>query len=633
GVVKGEELWLKKKDGSFFVGSISAVAVKDEQGQVTYYDGIIDNIEDRKLAEFQKESALEALRESEERFRSLYENSTVGLYRPAPDGKIHLANPVLVRMLGYLSFSHLSNRNLKKNGFGPTYPRRQFVETIEKDGEVRGLESAWTRKDGTIFYCRESARAIRDGQGKTLYYDGIVEDITERKQAEEALKESEIKYRELVENSPDAIAIYVAGKIVYTNKECLHLLAAASSAELIGKSVIQFVHPDYRALVIKRMKKFANERIVSPLSEEKFVRLDGSNVEVEVMAIPIKFENKLAVQLIIRNISERKQAEAEKRVLEERLQWAEKMEAIGTLAGGIAHDFNNLLMGIQGYASMILSNLDPTHPNYERLKRIESQVQSGADLTNQLLGFARGGRYEVKPTDMNDIIEKTSSMFGRTKKEISMHRKHGKDLWSVEVDRGQMEQVFVNLYVNAWQAMAGGGAIHLETENIILNDEKVLPYSVPPGKYVKITVTDTGTGMDEKTRLRIFDPFFTTKKMGRGIGLGLASVYGIIKGHRGMINVYSEPGHGTTFTIYLPASEKEVVKEEAAIRETLMGTETILLVEDEKIVMEVNRELLQSMGYKVYAVGSGQEGIAVYLEKRNKIDLVILDMVMPGVSG
>jgi CheY-like chemotaxis protein len=278
-------------------------------------------------------------------------------------------------------------------------------------------------------------------------------------------------------------------------------------------------------------------------------------------------------------------------------------------------------------------NLDPSHPNYEMLKQIEEQVQSGADLTRQLLGFARGGRYEVKPTDMNRIIEKSSSMFGRTKKEISIRRKLDKNLWSAEVDRNQMAQVFVNLYVNAWQAMLGGGKISLETENVLLDDEQTLPNSVKPGKYVKITVADTGIGMDDKTRERIFDPFYTTKEMGRGTGLGLATVYGIIKGHKGMINVYSEPGHGTTFTIYLPASEKEVVTEKTATREIIKGTETILLVDDEKMVLEVNSKLLEFMGYRVYAVKSGQEAIAVYMDKKNEIDLIILDMIMPGISG
>jgi CheY-like chemotaxis protein len=288
---------------------------------------------------------------------------------------------------------------------------------------------------------------------------------------------------------------------------------------------------------------------------------------------------------------------------------------------------------MEGHATLALQDLDISHPHYERLKSIEDQVQSGADLTRQLLGFARVGRYDVKPSNMNDIIKRTCSMFGRTKKEISIRGQYGKDLWNTEVDRGQMEQVFMNLFVNAWQAMPGGGEIYLETDNILFTDERAFPYAITPGKYVKVTVTDSGIGMDDKTKERIFDPFFTTKEMGRGTGLGLAMVYGIIKGHKGMINVYSEPGKGATFTIYLPASEKEVVKTERASKTIARGKETILLVDDEKMVLEVSKELLESMGYQIYAVGSGQEAIAVYMEKQKNIDLVILDMIMPGISG
>jgi two-component system, cell cycle sensor histidine kinase and response regulator CckA len=201
------------------------------------------------------------------------------------------------------------------------------------------------------------------------------------------------------------------------------------------------------------------------------------------------------------------------------------------------------------------------------------------------------------------------------------------------VDRGQMEQVFMNLFVNAWQAMPGGGEIYLETENVLLEDARAVSCAVRPGKYVKISVTDSGTGMDEKTRERIFDPFFTTKGMGRGTGLGLATVYGIIKGHGGAIHVYSEPGHGTTFSIYLPASKREVIREKGEAGTVARGTETILLVDDEKMVLEVSREMLESLGYRVYAAGSGQEALAVYMEKRKEIALVLLDMIMPGISG
>ncbi len=336
---------------------------------------------------------------------------------------------------------------------------------------------------------------------------------------------------------------------------------------------------------------------------------------------------------VIMDITGRKQAEEEKRILEERLRWAEKMEAIGTLAGGIAHDFNNLLMGIQGYVSMSLQNTDPAHPNFERLMQIEEQVQSGADLTRQLLGFARGGRNEVKPANINDVIEKTAAIFDRTKKEISIHRKFAADLWSVEIDRGQMEQVFMNLCVNAWQAMPEGGELFLATENVVLSHETPLPFSVKPGNYVKITVTDTGWGMDERTQARIFEPFFTTKEMGRGTGLGLATVYGIIKGHRGMINVYSEPGHGTTFSIYLPATEAAAVRDKAPAAEIVRGTETILLVEDEKMILKVTTEMLESLGYRVLTAASGREGIRIYKERGSEIDLVILDMIMPGLTG
>ena len=260
-------------------------------------------------------------------------------------------------------------------------------------------------------------------------------------------------------------------------------------------------------------------------------------------------------------VMERTVTEGEKLKLEAQLQQAQKMEAIGTLAGGIAHDFNNLLMAIQGRTSMVLMNKDSSHPDFRHMKGIEDNVESAADLTKQLLGFARGGKYEVKPTDLNGLIKKENRMFGRTKKEIAIRGKYQENLWSVEVDRGQVQQVLLNLYVNAWQAMPAGGELYIETQNITLDENYTKPYQVEPGSYVQISFTDTGPGMDKATRERIFEPFFTTKKMGRGTGLGLASAYGIIKNHGGFINVYSEKGHGATFNIYLPASEKEIIEE------------------------------------------------------------------------
>jgi PAS domain S-box-containing protein len=319
--------------------------------------------------------------------------------------------------------------------------------------------------------------------------------------------------------------------------------------------------------------------------------------------------------------------------LEKQLDQARKLEAVGVLAGGIAHDFNNLLMGILGYTSLMLLNIDERHPHYEKLKAIETQVQSGADLTRQLLGVARAGRYENKPTNLNDLLHKTVSLFGRTKKEIRIHEKYDPSLWSVDCDRGQIEQVLLNLFVNAGQAMPGGGEIYLETRNVSLDESDTKPFSAVPGRYVNISVTDTGNGMDETTKARIFDPFFTTKEMGMGTGLGLASAYGIVKGHAGLIKVLSEKGYGTTFNIYLPASNMEGIAETEPSRKKITGRGTVLIVDDEPDILEVVVEMLKGLGYQVLAAGSGGQAIETYKANCDKIDLVILDMIMPDMGG
>ena len=311
----------------------------------------------------------------------------------------------------------------------------------------------------------------------------------------------------------------------------------------------------------------------------------------------------------------------------------EKLEAFGTLAGGIAHGFKDLLMGIQGDASSMLLDIDSSHPRYERLKNIEQSVQSGAELTRQLSGFARDGKCEVKPTNIKELVEKSSRTFGRTKKEIKIRRDYQKDIWTVEVDQGQIEQVLSKLYVNVWQAMPGGGELYLRTENVTLDENDVKPYNVEPGNYVKISVTGTGVGMDEATRQRISEPFYTTKNRGRGAGLGLAPVYGIIKNHGGIINVYSKKDEGSSFIIYLPASKKEIVEDGKLPGEELKGKETILLVDDEDMIIHIGQEILKALGYKVLMARSGKEAIKLYKVNKDKIDMVILDMIMPDMGG
>jgi PAS domain S-box-containing protein len=441
------------------------------------------------------------------------------------------------------------------------------------------------------------------------------------------IRESEEKFRSLSENAPDIIyTLDIDGSLTYVNPAWERVLGYKLE-EVKGKYFIDFAKKKDAIKYIQIFKKIRDNKETVRDYIGTLLHKDGSERFFSMSGTPnLDTEGKtLGLIGVFKDITDRKQLEAQ-------FLQAQKMEAVGTLAGGIAHDFNNLLMGIQGFTSLMLFNANDNHVHYEKLKRIEDLVKSGADLTRQLLGFARGGKYELKVTNLNEVIEKTANMFGRTQKEILIHQKYDKDLWATEVDRGQIEQVLLNLYVNAWQAMPGGGDLYLETSNVALDEDYAKSFSVRSGPYVKVSVRDTGIGMDERTQERVFEPFFTTKEMGRGTGLGLASAYGIVKSHNGIIHVHSEPGHGTTFSIYLPATEKEVMQEELVTEDILRGEETILLVDDENMIIDVSREILEQLGYKVLTAHSGGEAIEIFKEKGRKIDLLILDMIMPGLG-
>jgi signal transduction histidine kinase/ActR/RegA family two-component response regulator len=336
---------------------------------------------------------------------------------------------------------------------------------------------------------------------------------------------------------------------------------------------------------------------------------------------------------VVEDITESKRSEEEKEKLEAQLAHAQRMEAVGTLAGGIAHNFNNLLMSIQGNASLMLLETDPTHPNYDRLRNIEKSLQNGSRLTCQLLGYAREGEYKIGLISLNQLVEESSKIFGTTKKEIRIYRELAEDLCGIEADQGQIEQILLNLYVNASDAMPNGGDLFLKTMNVTHKDMRGKPYEVKPGNYVLLTAKDTGVGMDKKTMEHIFDPFFTTKGLARGTGLGLASVYGTVKGHGGYIDVESKKGHGTIFSIYLPASEKRVEEPAKSAEKIIEGSGTILLVDDEEIVLDVGVQLLKALGYTVLEAKGGREAVEIYRERKDKIDMVLLDMIMPGMGG
>jgi len=418
-------------------------------------------------------------------------------------------------------------------------------EIIKKEAEP------FPRTDGTTDWVRRQLCPWLDTAGNIGGLIMFTEVITKRRRIEEALKESEEKYRNFFETA--MIGLYRSriddGQIMAANQAYADIIGYDSPDQFYEsfKTSEHYADPDRRRELLRLLK--ANGRVDG--FEILFFRADGAPAEIAVSAI-IYPEHGYIEGCVI-DVTEKKQAAREKEKLQAKLQQAQKMEAIGTLAGGIAHDFNNLLMGIQGRTSLILADIGSDHPHFDPLTEIENYVGSAAELTKQLLGFARGGKYQVLSTDLNELLEKSSRMFGRTKKEITIHQNYQEDLWTVEVDRSQIEQVLLNIYVNAWQAMPGGGTLFIQTENVRLSKKFVKPFNMSPGGYIKITIKDTGVGMDAHTLKLVFDPFFTTKEKERGTGLGLASAYGIVKNHDGIITAQSKKGLGATLNIYLPA--------------------------------------------------------------------------------
>ena len=372
-------------------------------------------------------------------------------------------------------------------------------------------------------------------------------ELLQRVQAEKDLYELGEKYKLIFEKALDAIFIIQKGKVKFTNRRTRQMFGYTKE-ELKALPVDELIHPKDRQTVVSRyMKRLAGESLTET-DTFRIITKAGKEIWVEDTTIRVNWQGRSATLNFVRNITEKKKMDAQ-------VQFAAKLEAIGTLAGGIAHAFNNLMMGIQGHVSLLLLDIDSDHPHYEALKQIEKEIQDGADLTRQLMGYARKGRYQARLININEIIEKTSQTFGQMKKDISIHRELTQRPHVVEADQGQMEQMLFNLYINAADAMPGAGELTLKTKNVTHRNIKSKLFEPKPGKYVRLTVSDRGIGMDKEIQQRIFDPFFTTKKTGRGTGLGLASVYGIVKSHEGYITVESRKGHGTTFSIYLPAAE------------------------------------------------------------------------------
>jgi PAS domain S-box-containing protein len=567
-----------------------------------------------------------ALRDSEERYRTILDGIEDAYYETDLSGNLTFFNDSLCDIFGYSGRELLGMNNREYTDRENARRTFEAFNRVYRTGRpATGVERRIVTKAGQKRDIELSISLIVEN-GKKTGFRGIVREVTERRAMEAELKKTKSFLQNIMESSKDAIvSTDLAGNIEFATPSIQDLLGYTPKEMRSNKVGHYYSKGREDAVFIMRALKRSGGLTNHEMQLRK---KDGSLMDVNLSASFLRNERGETIGTlgVLRDVTYAKRLEAH-------LQHAQKMEAIGTLAGGVAHDFNNLLMGIQGYVSLMLMDLDPKDPQHDRAKKIGQQVKSGAALTRQLLGVARGGKYEIKPKDPNELVAATAEMFGRTRKEIHIETRYGKDLTTVDVDRGQMEQVLLNLFVNAWQAMPGGGVLLIETSNVELDEEYTRPFGVAPGLFAKIAVTDTGCGMDQETCARVFDPFFTTKEKSRGTGLGLASAYGIMKNHNGIITVKSEPGKGSTFTLYIPASRSRAVPAETRAPEARKGRETVLMVDDEKMVLEVSAQMLKALGYKTLTARSGPEAVEVFKARGDEIDLVILDMIMPGMSG
>jgi PAS domain S-box-containing protein len=616
------EIRLRHKDGSEVWVNVVCCQVLDSKGEFAGRVGVFSNTTARKRAE-------RALRESEQRYHDLFAHASVGIYRTTGDGLISMANDALVSMLGYTSFEELTGQNLDEEGCGPIYQREAFRAQLERDGETRGVESAWKRRDGSVLFVRENAKVVRDPAGKILFFEGTVEDITERKSAEEKLQQSEARLRSLIDNAP--YGIYQcdprADSFLDVNPALVEMLGYSSKQELLEIGISQGLYGDRG-----ECDAFVQECRLNGLSESDITwkRKDGKPLRVRVRGRQSRMsDDGLRLEVFVEDISGRAE-------LEQQLRQAQKMEAVGNLAGGVAHDFNNLLMIISSYTQMLEDELAPEDRLRQNTHQVLKAVERSTALIQQLLAFSRKQILSPRILDLNSVAEDTAKMIRRLiGEDIELILALERPLWVVKADPDQIGQVLINLCVNARDAMPRGGKLTIATHttNIDREARELIP-GVIPGAYTVLTVSDNGVGMSPQVQSHIFEPFFTTKALGKGTGLGLSMVYGIVKQSGGYITVDSELYNGTRFQILFPAVNEAITEVEADQARPVSGKgETILLAEDEEALRESISAYLVQHGYKVLKASNGDEALQVAERFEGHIHLLLTDVVMPKLEG
>ena len=573
-----------------------------------------------------------ALHESEERFRSLSNAALEGIM--IHDRLVILdVNPAFARLFGYEQPNELIGKNGAELLLTPESHLR-IRQRMERR-ETGVIEVTGVRKDGATFAAETESRPV-----KYLGHDARLvacRDITERKRAGEALRESEERYRALFDRSLECVFLLdFEGRLLDANQAALDLLGYRHE-DIAALTLASVLTEDQLPLARQRVEEVRATGYQQNRSEYRVRRKDGGFVFVEIQSSLMYREGKpFAIQGIGRDITERKRAEEENARLQAQLHHAQRMESIGRLAGGVAHDFNNLLTVINGYSRLLLGKLKAGDPLRDGLEQIQRAGERAAGLTQQLLAFSRKQVLQPRALDLNRVVEEMRPMLERLMGEdVEVCVQLQAEAATICADPHQLEQVLMNLAVNARDAMPDGGKLSIETGAVEWNDSYAQPHpGARAGRYVMLAVSDTGVGMNEETRRHIFEPFFTTKEVGKGTGLGLSTVHGIVEQSGGCIDVHSEPGHGTTFQVYLPRTEDAAA--DAGMPEAvpaIRGKETVLVVEDQEEVRKYAATALEAYGYRVIQAESAGEALLVCEREAERIDLVLTDVVMPNLSG
>ena len=501
-------------------------------------------------------SQLETALQGEAKYRALVEDINAVIFTTDEAGRITYISPHIEALVGY-SPPELVGRHFTDFIFKQDLSLASAGFKKVMAGSVQPREYRVLSKTNERLWIRALSRRIGQGS-KTLGIQGVFIDITDRKKIEDDLRKSEEKYHAIIENIAEGyFEVDLSGNLTFFNQPLCDMIGYTPD-ELMGMNNRSYTSPATARKMFQIFNRVYQTGEPATITDYEIFKKDGTRriLELSTYLMRDQEERPSGFRGFIRDMSERKQAEQEKKKLAAHMQQINKMESIGTLANGIAHDFNNLLMGIQGNTALLKREIDSSKPGYQKLNRIDQCVDEGVNLTRQLLGFAGSGKFVVMPTNLNKIIKHTARLFGRARPELRFQNDFAEDLWSAEIDRVQIGQALLNLYLNAHQAMPDGGELHIKTENAHIDQQVARSHDVKAGRYIKIEVADKGEGMDPEVQKRVFEPFFSARETGRDAGLGLSSVYGIVKNHRGLIEVNSTKGQGTSFQIYLPTADE-----------------------------------------------------------------------------